>query len=292
MPQPTYAIVSGKVVCKFGGRPLPIIGTTMGYLDLNDKTNWRLRDFKTKSSLSRAYAARPFQARAVPQSSDAAPKVITLTSIFDEVGGSTLASQKALLEQSDEQFLTFDNVTGTLCRLVDYGDPSTIQTFPPYLWNLALQFLALDGTQDLSVTTVAPFAVSGSTGAGSVTNFNVTYAGSVKGRPTFVFTVGATNPATISQIKLQNTTPTGGEITTVNFSPVLAASTAWVITIDCDGWHITDGAGNEYDQAGGAFPQLYGPVGTVNAYSFTVVTGTGALSNSTLGATYFNRWVL
>lgn len=287
MPQPTYAIVAGKIVCKFGNQPLPVVGTTMPWLDLNDKTNWRLRLQTIKEAHIRLHASRPFQSRAVPMSSDNAPKIIQLDEIFDESGGSTLASQKALMSQADLQFLTFDNLTGVLCKVIAFGDPKPLVTFPPYLWDISLQFIVLEPwAQDLTATTIAPFGVNGTTG-GSANNFNITYAGSVRTRPVFTFHIPNTNTATVTQIKLQNTT--SGEILTVNFPTPLAAATDWVITLDCDGWHVTDGTGHEYDVIG-SFPQIYPPAAQVNAYTFTVTTGVNALAGATLAVTYTNRW--
>lgn len=282
----------GRLVCKFGGQPLPVVGTTMAYLDLNDKTNWRMTRQTIKEVHIRLHAQRPFQSKAVPMSSNTGPKIIQLESIFDEGGGSTLATQKALLSQSDQQFLTFDNLTGVLVKLIAFGDPKPLNTIPgAYLWDLSIQFLALEPwAQDLALTTVPAFAVAGAVSPGTATDFTVTYAGSVKTRPAFTFTVGAGNAAPISQIKLQSTT--SGEITTVTFATPLAAGVAWTITIDSDGWHITDQNGLEYDQAGNGWPKLYGPAGQVNSFVFTVVTSSGVLSAATLALSYLNRWEL
>ena len=74
-----------------------------------------------------------------------------------------------------------------------------------------------------------------------------------------------------------------------NLSPRQRVVVDWIITIDCDGWHVTNGAGVEYDIIG-SFPQLYPPAGTVNAFTFTVTTGVNALAGATLAVSYTNRF--
>jgi hypothetical protein len=150
-----------------------------------------------------------------------------------------------------------------------------------------LEFIsAVSYAQDIAQTVVAPFAVAGSSGAGTATAFNTTYLGSVRSRPVFTFTIPVGNGATISQIKLQNTST--GRIMTVNFSPVLPATTAITLTIDTAAWTVKDGAGTFYDPLG-SFPVLAPPAGTVNGWSFTVVSNVGT-TGLTLGYSYYNRW--
>jgi len=133
-------------------------------------------------------------------------------------------------------------------------------------------------------------ALPGTTG-GSTTVATVTYNGSVFAEPKFIITIPNTNPATISQIKVQNTLT--GEILTIAFSPVLAATTAYTLTIDSAAMTVTDQNGNQYPWTG-AFPTLapvgMAPAGTQNSLSVTVTTGTGTASGITLDASWVNRW--
>lgn len=292
MPQPQWLTVpwlgSTRGVLKFGGKPLPLIGTNMNYEDLNDGVSWFVENI-TKSK-RRIHGIKPYiyQEESAFIFEDSEPRTVRLTTRFDESSGLAFSQKVARLSQAGEQWLTMDNLTGLSCKFVSEGNPVLVTGgISPYMFKTDLEFIsAASYALDLSPVTVAPFAVVGSSGAGTATSFNTTYDGSVRARPVFTFTIPVGNTATISQIKLQNTLT--GRILTVNFSPVLPASTARVITIDTGTWQISDGAGTLYDPIG-SLPVLAPPAGTVNTWSFTVVSNIGT-TGLTLGYSYYNRW--
>jgi hypothetical protein len=292
MPQPQWNLTpwqwSQRGILKFGGKPLPLIGTVMTYVDLNDTVSWFTENITVDHKKLLGVKPLIFTGESVWISEDFGPKSIKVKTKFDESGGIPFAQHKALLSQSGEQFLTTDNSTGIACKLVSIGSPSLVTgSVSPFVFSTDLEFMAVvPWALDLSQTVVSAFAVAGSSGGGTTTNFNITYNGSVYGKPIYTLTIPNTNTVTISQIKLQNTTT--GQILTVNFSPVLPASTAITIVIDCGLWTIKDGSGNFYDPVG-SFPIFAPPAGTVNAHSFTIVSS-AATTGITLGYSYYNRW--
>lgn len=292
MPQPTWTLNtwqwSQKGFLKFGGRPLPLVGTTMAYVDLNDAVQWFAENITVDHKKILGVKPLIYSGESVTVSRDWGTRIIKVKERYDESSGIPFAQAKALLSQGGEQYLTTDNLTAIICELMTIGTPSLITgSVSPYMFATELEFQAVaPWAIDMAATTVGAFAVAGSSGAGTTTGFNTTYAGSVHSKPIFTFTIPVGNTATISQIKLQNTLTQ--QILTVNFSPVLPASTARVITIDTNQWLIFDGGGVYYDPIG-TFPVLAPPAGTVNTWQFTVVSNIGT-TGLTIGYSYNNRW--
>lgn len=294
MPQPQWNLTpwqwTNRQILKFGGKPLPLIGTNMTYLDLNDAVSWFVQNVEIPHKKVLGTKPYIFLGESTFISEDFETRTIKVKVKYDEGGGTPFGAVKALLSQAGEQYLTTDNATGISCKLLSTGSPKlldNIGTTGTPIWETELEFLAANPwAVDLVATTIAAFPVAGSSGGGTITNFNTTYNGSVYAKPVFTLTIPATNTVTISQIKLNNTST--GQILTVNFSPVLPASTAITITIDCGLWTIKDGSGNNYDPVG-SFPVLAPPGGQLNSWAFTIVSS-GATTGITLGYVYTNRW--
>lgn len=304
MPQP---VVAGglRPVCQFGGRALPIVGTTLGYIDLNDHKNWWLE--WTSAGLDVSNASRQastvplvFRAKGVYLSDDFGPRLIKLTQKYyegAEYGGvvKPLGAALSQLRQAGEQFLTFDNLTAIPVKFLADSNRRSARIAPgalPFWWDLQLEFLAVTPWfSDLTPTVPvgSPWAVSGSVSPGTSTGFNITYAGSVFAEPVFTLNVPAGNTVVINSLVLTNTT--SGEALTIAFPGGLLANTAYTITIDCGAWTVKDGTGKQYD-VGGSFPQLYPPAGQVNAFTAVIVTATGTTTSVTLGASVTARWEL
>lgn len=285
MPQPTF--VSTGV--KFGGLAQPNGQGVLTAVNLNDGASWSLQDFSLDNVVKNLEVAQAlYRAKGVTLSRDFVGGSIVLPTQYSEVPGTALGAALAQLAQAGEQNLTFDNMTTAI--LADFVKPTGRKLMRKNgvpVWELALEFFARNPFFfDVAPSTVAATAVAGTT-TGSLTNFNVTYAGSVFAEPVWTLTVGAANPATIASIVLKNNMSL--ESMTINFPP-LAALTAWTITIDCAGWTITDQNGTQYRMSGSAWPALYGPPGTIQQMAVTITTGTGTLSNTTIGAAYNNRW--
>jgi hypothetical protein len=292
MPQPIYALVpwngSTRGTLKFGGKPLPLIGTTMSYVDLNDGVNWFTENIRIDHKKVHTFKPLVFTEESIWLGEDSEPKHIIVTARYDETNGISFPTAKALLSQAGEQYLTTDTLTGVSCKLLTMGSPQLIAGgAPPFVFKTDMEFLAaVPWANDISATTVTGIAVAGSSGAGTTTNTNITYAGSVRAKPVFTITIPVGNTVTISQIKLQNTTT--GRVLTINFSPVLPANTAIVLTIDTGAATIKNGAGGFYNPIG-SFPLIAPPVGTVNTYALTIVSS-AATTGITMGYSFFNRW--
>ena len=275
----------------FGGRTIPNVGGTAAYVDLTTG-GWSPQDFQL-GGLARALSVsqQVWRQRTAVMSDDRGARALAVPMIFKETSKG-LSQAVAALSQLGEQNLVFDNTsTGTYLRayVKDRGTPRMKKKFSPYWWDLVLSFLVTDGyPRDIVQTAQTGIALAGTVG-GSSTAFNVTYNGDVFALPQFVIRVTNANPATISSIVLTNTT--SGEALTIVFPSPLAATTAWTITIDTEGLTVTDLAGTQYDFSG-AFPALYPPYGTVNAFTCVVTTGAGTLSNATLEVDHNPRWEL
>jgi hypothetical protein len=262
----------------------------MTYLDLNDAVSWFVQNVEVTQKKQLGIKPYIYTGESAWISEDFDPRTIKIKVRYDEGPGTPFGQVKALMSQAGEQYLTTDNVTGVSCKLLTPGVPKLVDgigTSGINIWETDLEFLAaVPWAVDITAVTVAPLAVAGSSGAGTVTNFNTTYAGSIFSKPVFTLTIPSSNTVTISQIKLQNTLT--GQILTVNFSPALLANTAYTITIDCGLFTIKDGSSNFYDPSG-SFPVLAPPAGTVNTWAFTVVSS-AATTGITLGYVYSNRW--
>jgi len=121
------------------------------------------------------------------------------------------------------------------------------------------------------------------------TAFTVAYAGSVFAEPVWVLTIPSSNTGVITSATLANTM--AGESLTVTFPGGLAASTAYVITIDAGAFTAIDGSGVAYDVSGG-FPNLHPPAGQSNALTVAAATSSGVPAGLTLGGSWFPRWEL
>lgn len=292
MPRPIWALTpwlgTNRGVLKFGGKPLPLIGTTMTYVDLNDGINWFVENIQVAHKKVLTSKPLSFAEESIWLAEDSDPRTIIVTTRYDEANGIPFNQAKALLSQAGEQFLTTDTLTGLPCKLLTMGSPELITGgVPPYMFKTQMEFLAASPWQvDIAATTVSGIAVAGSSGGGTQTNFNITYNGDVRAKPVFTITIPVSNTVTISQFKLQNTTT--GRVVTINFSPALLANTAYVITINTSSWRVHTATGVRF-RGIGTFPVLAPPFGTVNAMAFTIVSS-AATTGITLGYTYNNRW--
>jgi hypothetical protein len=229
-------------------------------------------------------------------SDDFVLKKIELPMVYYEgtnLGGAGLpiAAVKAQLLTAGTQNLTFDNATQIPARLASFGKPVFVsgRNFPPWLWQTTLSFVCPTPiAQDIASTTPvgSPFAISGNT-SGSVTNFNITYAGAFRTQPTYTLTIPVGNGVPIVSFVLANTM--SGEALTIIFPGNLAASTAYTITINSQAFTVVDGGGNAYDFSG-SFPNVYGPPTQVNTMRGTLTTASGTSTGVTLGVSFFNSW--
>jgi hypothetical protein len=290
MSYPVYGIASNRQICNFGGKAVPSTGIVLSTVDLNDFVSWFLQGPPVVTATRLSVAAQlTWLAKGVYLSDDFGAKKIAMSWRYYEKGGIPLSQSLALLTQSDQQYLTFDNVHQVLVRCIDVGAPSPINQVNPYAYDWTATFEApVPWMEDINPTTMAPLSIGGSTG-GVTTGFTIHYPGSVFCEPVFTIDIPNTNTATISEIKLQNTLT--GEVLTINFGTPLAASTHWIITVDTANFKVSDQLGSEYDMVG-AFSRLQNnsSTGTDNTFTIKVTTGSGALSGSTIAASYKSRW--
>jgi hypothetical protein len=277
------------VILKFGNRAItPGSGIVPAWLDLNDGVTWRSKPPVIADDILVTLAQQSGRGQSSKLMGDVGPKVIKVSSVLDEVAGTKLSIQKALLTQVGEQFLTLDNVSQIVAECRKF-DRTALRYSSPYAYAIELEFVCrIPAAEDIAATTPAAVNLAGGN-PGVTTNFTITYAGSVLARPVFTLNVPNTNTVTIAALRIQNTA--SGESLLVTFSTPLTASTAHTVTVDTDALTITDDLGVQYDPVG-TFPKLYGPAGTANTFIATLTTGAGASTGVTLGSTYKNRWEL
>src|ERR1700687_2812826 len=103
MQQPQWTLTpwqwSQRGVLKFGGKPLPLIGTNMTYLDLNDTVSWFTENISVDHKKLLGLKPLIFTGESVWISEDAGPKTVKVKTRFDESGGIPFAQHKALLSQ-------------------------------------------------------------------------------------------------------------------------------------------------------------------------------------------------
>ncbi len=133
--------------------------------------------------------------------------------------------------------------------------------------------------------------LAGSAGAGTATAFTITNPGSVWAEPLWQVTIPATNTAAISAITIFNQTTGLG--LTVNFSPALAASTAYTFQVDCGALTATIGS-QPYDWSTPGAGSLGMPylVPGANAMTATIATSSGTTTGVVLDSQWTNRWEL
>ncbi len=295
---PNYATTSdprwgARGIVKFGNAAIPVIGGTLPYIDLNDGVNWFCQDVviqRDNHELQQAQQA--WWSKAAWLGEDFTMAKIAISELYDENGGGAgFTAAIAQLLASGEQYLTFDNTTGILCKCKSAGAAKRTVTASPFLYSTTLEFWAKEPWfKGLTQTTNNGTAVAGSSGAGTTTNITQTYNGTWWGEPTYVLHIPNTNTATISSLKINNTT--SGQGLTAVFSPVLTASAVHTVTVDCIGQHVTDENATEYDISG-SFPMLYGQPqgGSVNNALQVTIASSAGTTGLTLDVDFYNRYV-
>lgn len=286
MPQPTFATTSNptRIICFFGGQPLPNGQGTLSNIDINDSVSWFLQDLpEVTMSRKIGISSLAWRSRGVYVSDDFAAKKIVLKQLYYESSTATpLAVAKAELSQAGEQFLTFDNATQILVKLADWGKPASRRKFQPYLWDLDLTFTCREPWfKDIAATT-ASYAFGNGTASTTIT-----YAGSVFAEPVWKLTVPASSTATIASFSIKNSMST--ETLSVTFPTALASATAHTVTIDSTKFTVTDENSKAYDVSG-SFPMIYGPANQAQTVATTVTPGTGVVSGVNLVTSWNNRW--
>lgn len=288
MPQAVFQKSSAAVgrTVRFGGLPLPNGQGTLGYINLNDWTSWFLQDVEIDTAQSVQMGQLAWRGRSVLLGVDWPPAVIRLNMEYAEAAA-PLGTALAAIVQAGRQYLTFDTATAVPVRFRSVSDRTATVLAPQTpAWAFALEFAAeQQWFQDLTPTTTGTTTLS----SGAATLFNLTYAGSVFAEPVWTLTIPVGNTAPIASFTLANTM--SGETLTIAFPGNLAASTAYVVTIDSGAFTVADAAGVKYDVTG-SFPNLYPPAGQVNPISATLTPASGTATNCTIAASYNPRWTL
>ena len=297
---PSFGVVSYKQdkrqIIKFGGLAIPQFGGTLSYIDLNDQISYFAGDIQIDNThVQNVAAQKTWLGGGTWIGKDYVGRKIDIPMIFDETGGISFANAKAQLTQADEQYLTFDNVTGIRARVNGFERSHFLTDRDPnyqgggYLIETTIQFLSKNPyAEDLSSTTVNVGAVSGSVSPGTANNFTAAYSGQVYTPPVYTLTIPNTNTVVINSLTLQNLT--SGETLSVTFSPALTANTTHTVVMDASAFTVTqDGA---FAAPAGSFPQLYPniPAPGNNSMRLTLVTASGTTTGVTFSYTYTNRW--
>lgn len=287
MPQPSITAQTF-----FGNAPLPNGQGTMAWMNLSDFLSWFPAEWQIAGDNRKlGVAPIPYRGKGFFVSDDFGGKSILIPSKYYEGPGTLLGAAKAQLSQAGEQYLSLDNkVTGALAKLKGFGTPRKVKKFPPFWWDLTLEFFLKEPFfQDLAATTPAgfPIAQGGAVAPGTTATTAIVYAGSVRTSPVYTLNVPGGNTVVINQLVLKNNM--SGETLVITFGPPLAANTAWTITIDCDAMTVTDQTGQLHDFAG-SFPMLYGPAGQSQNIASTLISASGTTTSVTLGCSFNPRW--
>lgn len=285
---------ANRQIIKFGGLAQKV-GGTMTYIDLNDQVNWFAQDIQIDNShIQNAATQRTWLGSGSWTARDFVGRKVDIPMVYDETNGTSFAQAKANLAQAGEQFLTFDNVTGLRCRLNAFGSSHFKDARDDkyqsggYLIDTSLQFLSKNSfAEDLSSTTVNVGAVAGSVSPGTANNFTQSYSGGFFTPAVYTLTIPNTNTVTISSISLANTA--SGETVALAFSPVITASVAHTVVIDCSQFQASlDGA---FVAPSGSFPMFYPtyPSPASNTMVMTIIAS-GPTTGLTLSYTFTNRW--
>jgi hypothetical protein len=198
-------VVSGSlVVAKYGNVALPNGQGVMAYVNLNDGVNTFLDAFASDDDNRLVGLAQLlYQGEAAYTSDDTGPRVIHLPMVYWDDATHFLGAFLAQLEEAGEQQLTFDNATYILAKCKGMAGRALRRKFPPYPWNIVLEFIAKSGYfQDAAATTATPWNPI-TVDAGQ--NANITYAGSVWCKPVWVLDVPVGNAVAINSFQLRNT---------------------------------------------------------------------------------------
>lgn len=294
MAQPS--ITGTPPILKFGNQALPNGQGTMPYINLNDVTSWFWQDIHGDLDyLQHGVSQVAFAGKGAYLSFDAKSRILSCPMIYSEAVN-PLGAALAALSQSGEQMITTDNSSGILARFAAATGRNLRRKYAPYWWDLTLEFLCkTPWFQDLTATTFAPVAVSGSTGAGTTTTIStLTYAGSVFCEPVWTLVVPVGNTVVINSMVLTNSL--SGEALTIVFPGGLLATTAYNVVIDTGALTVVDTTHSVAYDFSGSFPRLYPSgqvaVGQLNTHTCKIVTASGTTTSVTLGAVYTPRWEL
>jgi len=259
----------------FGGLPVPIFGTVMPFIDLNDMVSWRALSLKVDNGhVQNAASQFAWRAKGVWTAQDFVGRKIHIPCHYYEAGATKAFSlAKSQLTQSGEQYLSFDGVTGLRVRCNSFSEfdllegfpekPATSSTQPSYAYTGTLEFLSRNPfAEDMTVQTTGNFAVAGTSGAGTLNTVNINYYGHAFAAPKLTVTVPAGASGKVLKIGWSNVTSGEDIIMDVSSGGGLAACAGHTLVIDSDNSVMTvDGVASA--PGGPAFPLLYAnPAGT------------------------------
>lgn len=278
-----------RTYIQFGGLPVPVgnnQGAVLSYIDLNDGVSWFAQDIGLPDAHELALAQQTWRAKATYTSEDYKPLTVKVPFLYEEAVKPIFAA-RAQLMTAGEQVLTFDGTYGYTVKCKSLGDlkpegNAILGDGSHLMWAGQLEFLVKEPFfKTIAQSSLLGTAVAGSSG-GTATNFAVNYGGSFWAEPQWILNIPAANAATITQIKVANTTT--GQTATVNCN--IAGGAAHTVTIDSVGFRVTEDA-TELDIAG-SFPMLW--QGGNNNITVTI-TSSAATSGLTFDVKWYERWL-
>jgi len=290
----------------FGGLPVPIFGTTMPFVDLNDMVSWRALSLKVDNGhVQNAASQFAWRAKGVWTAQDFVGRKIHVPCHYYEVGaGVAFSLAKSKLTQSGEQYLSFDGVTGIRVRCNSFTEfdlldgfpekPSTSSSQPSYAYVGTLEFLSRNPfAEDMAVQTTGNFSIAGTSGAGAYTNVTINYYGHAFGSPKLTVTVPNGASGKVQKIGWSNVTSGEDIILDVSSGGGLAAGGGHTIIIDSDNSVITvDGVLQA--PGGAAFPLVYANAASsppaVNQMQVWFLSDIASPTNLTGNITWYSKY--
>ena len=275
-------------IIKFGGMAVPVVGGTMSYIDLNDAVYYYAQDIDISGThIKNTAMQKTWLASGVWLSQDFVGRTVRIPMKYDETGNGgsaqSIAQAMGQLSQAGEQYLTFDNATGLMCRFDGWSKRNVLfEDNNGYGWDTELIFQSRNAFfEDLAATTQSVGAVAGN----GDNNFNVSYVGAAWCSPVYTITIPIGNTQAITGFVLKNIT--SGE--TLTATVAVPANQAHSVVIDSGAMTATlDGVQQVFS---GSFPMLYPaiPPPQTNSMRLTI-NSAGATTGITLSISYTNRW--
>jgi hypothetical protein len=157
-PSYLYGGSPNRLIIKFGGLALPGGQGTLGQIDLNDSQSWYVDPKAIKPKIDRHLEVGEYLYRAESAwlSDDFWPMTMSWEALYSDQAGTPWSTARARLLMAGEQQLTFDNLTYTLAKLQDPGEPAIVRRAAPLWYRTTLKFLCrVPWFTDLSASTLA-----------------------------------------------------------------------------------------------------------------------------------------
>jgi hypothetical protein len=287
--QTAYGHTTRQIV-QFGGLPVPGSNAVCPWVDLNDRVAWYAVGSPQidNTHISNKSSQLAWRGRGVWLAQDFVGRKVRMAMHYDETSGVPFSQAKALLTQSGEQWLTFDQTTGLRVRTNSFAE-STFLTGAPdapgqYTHQVELEWLSRNPfMQDMNMITVGPFTLNTGNNYAAIN-----YAGQAFGEPVLYCNLPAGNTAKVTQVVFGNN---WGETV---YMPIKGGTTSGAHTLLIGTDTLSCIMDNALIAPVGNFPYMYPgfppPATTTLLVQITTANNAALAAGSTYYINYFNQW--